>query len=69
MNNTTDMLKVHEYVTLEELDKDQLMGNEIRRMNHVLPGSMFVVYDGGSNGSGAGLYTVEYKLVEDYTEA
>jgi len=69
MVHTTEILKVHGYVTLEELDKDQLMGAEIRRMNHVLPDSMFVVYDGVSNGSGAGLYTVESKEVTDYIEA
>jgi hypothetical protein len=63
-----EILKIHGYVTLDELDAEQMKGDEIRRMNKVLPGDMFAVYDGGS-GSGAGIYTVEYKEVSEYTEA
>lgn len=70
MNETTEILKIHGFTSLSEMNTPVKPGNEeqlIEDINAVLPGTMFAVYDASSDNPG--YYVVEHKEISSYTEA
>lgn len=67
---TTEILKVHGFTSLEEMNSPVKPGNEeqlIQDIDAVLPGTMFAVYDARMDNPG--YYVVEHIEIRDYTEA